>query len=196
MIDQRLISDVHEITKRLLGEAAEVSRKYNEPILGVVALMQNTMAIGVDLYAQLSVPFVSQRTVPSIPPQPVKRNIFKEALEDNLGAWEDAEDPADNIEESAEDDGKYCKDIPGFPGYKCTRDGDVIGPRGMLTPSLTIYGRYVSPYVDGTTKTTAVHTLMMRTFRPKEWAPGKAVIHLDGDKYNNKLENLAFKGDK
>lgn len=194
MIDQRLISDVHEITKWLLDETVEVSRKYNEPILGVVALMLSTMEIGVDLYVKLSetgkVPSTPMQTT-SAEPTIVERNIFKEALEGNLGILED-----DAPEEKVADDGKFCREIPGFPGYKCTRDGDVIGPRGVLKPMKSACGFCVTPYVDGITYNCSVQSLIMRTFRPKEWYSGRRIVHLDGNKQNNALSNLAFKEGK
>ena len=84
-----------------------------------------------------------------------------------------------------------------FPGYYISSEGNVLsdrsGKRTKLTPSLR-NGRYlaVSLYSrKGDKKTRSIHVLVAEAFigeRPE----GLQIRHLNGDKKDNRVENLAY----
>lgn len=95
---------------------------------------------------------------------------------------------------------KNAKEIPEFPGYYATSDGDIwSGPKEKyrskikkLSPRLDRDGYlYITPYRKGKKFKKFVHYLMLCTFigsRPK----GLECRHLDGDPRNNDLNNLCW----
>jgi hypothetical protein len=87
------------------------------------------------------------------------------------------------------------------PGYRVTADGRVFavstnwrgyGEREMRqTPNADGYPS-VRLTIDGKRKRLAVHRLVAREFLPPRPSPVHEVRHLDGDKWNNCVGNLAW----
>jgi predicted XRE-type DNA-binding protein len=90
------------------------------------------------------------------------------------------------------------KILPGFPGYEMSSDGRAWKRKGEVLIELKpIVNRLrkgylqISPYLNGKNKTLAIHRAMMLTFvgeRPE----GMEIAHLDGNKANNSIDNLAY----
>ena len=86
------------------------------------------------------------------------------------------------------------KNIPGFPGYKASSDGNIMGRKGQILNgcinNVTKY-RVVCIMVGDKSKTITVHHLVCTAFhglRPH----GKQVAHTDGTRTNNAPENLRW----
>lgn len=84
--------------------------------------------------------------------------------------------------------------IPGYPGYCVDNAGCVYGKDGRKR---ALHTKKHKPYltvglsIGGTTKTRLVHQLVLEAFigpRPD----GMEGRHLDGDRFNNRLDNLAW----
>jgi hypothetical protein len=85
------------------------------------------------------------------------------------------------------------KTIPSFPNYMINRVGEVQNYKNKILSSYTDrYGYLVSTlYLDKKRKKRTVHSLVMETF--VHIRKGNCQInHIDGDKKNNKLENLEY----
>lgn len=87
------------------------------------------------------------------------------------------------------------RDVPGFPGYQVSDQGDVVTlKRGTRRPLALAPDRgyhRVRVYRDGVAYRRGVHQLVALAFigpRPS----GHDVRHLDGDGTNNTLQNLAY----
>ncbi len=98
------------------------------------------------------------------------------------------------------------REVPGAEGYGVDREGGTwsrhvrFGGVRKLTdtwvPLKQPLNSHRYPIVtirfdDGTTKAVCVHVLMLRTF-VGEKLPGQQTRHLDGNRSNNRLENLAW----
>lgn len=81
------------------------------------------------------------------------------------------------------------RDIPGAAGYKASNDGRVKGPRRMLRPSLLNSG-YLGVRVAG--KSTTVHAAVLSAFAGLRPSPEHTANHKDGNKRNNRIENLEW----
>lgn len=79
------------------------------------------------------------------------------------------------------------------PGYSVSDAGRVRSPRKVLSPIRRGHGLYqaVSLRVDGRTISRAVHRLVLEAF-VAPCPDGLQGAHLDGDKDNNQLSNLAW----
>jgi hypothetical protein len=85
-------------------------------------------------------------------------------------------------------------DIPGYPGYRASEEGQIFGPRFSrpLTPRVSRGKLVVSAVVNGQVKTVAVHKLIMLAFEgPKPFANAD-IRHVDGDYTNNRPTNLVY----
>jgi len=87
-------------------------------------------------------------------------------------------------------------DIPEFPGYKISREGQVMSlkfsePR-VMKQFISSTG-YWSVFLrqNGVYKNCKIHILLMRTFRGP-CPPGHQVAHNDGNKLNINLSNLRY----
>ncbi len=87
------------------------------------------------------------------------------------------------------------------PGYEVTRDGRVFSVetnwrgrgRFELTPDLNSHGYpSVRIYVQGRRKRIAVHRLVARAFLDERPSFSHEICHLDGDRTNNRAENLRW----
>lgn len=82
--------------------------------------------------------------------------------------------------------------IPSFPRYQISDQGDVLGPRGVLTRLIDACGYYrLGLYRDGKRVNCRIHTLVAEAFigpRPD----GLVVRHLDGNHLNNHPSNLRY----
>ena len=85
------------------------------------------------------------------------------------------------------------KDIPGFPGYKISKDGRVFSDYTREDMKLGINNGYykLKLRVKGVYKNRFVHRLAARTYLPNPHDYPK-VNHKDGNKLNNCIENLEW----
>lgn len=86
-------------------------------------------------------------------------------------------------------------EIPGFPGYYVSEEGQIYSNRSkrLLVPSINGSGylnvRLTPP--NGKTKTLGVHRVICMTFKPYQGDFSKLIVnHIDGNKLNNRKENL------
>ena len=88
------------------------------------------------------------------------------------------------------DDLKKYEIIPGVPGYMVSKDGSVICVRGnRLSLVKESKGRVILQPIDHPKHGYRVDDLVARAYII-EYRPGDRIIHIDGDKSNNKLNNL------
>lgn len=83
--------------------------------------------------------------------------------------------------------------IPSFPKYQVSNQGEVIGPRGLLTRSVDACGYYrTGLYTENSKRINCrVHTLVAEAFIGPR--PANAVTrHLDGNHLNNDPLNLRY----
>lgn len=90
--------------------------------------------------------------------------------------------------------------IPNWPGYSADRDGGIWSASGWRGRSLRKLD--ASPNGHGylrvrltkasSRKSAFVHSLVMATFGPHRPSPAHEVRHLDGDRTNNAIVNLAW----
>lgn len=84
--------------------------------------------------------------------------------------------------------------VTGTARYTVSDDGEVIGPSGRVLKHSIVKGRhYVSiiPNRGDKPKKRQVHHIVLEAFRG-ECPPGMLRSHLDDDKDNNRLSNLAY----
>lgn len=85
--------------------------------------------------------------------------------------------------------------IRGYPEYKVTKDGQVIGKRGKpMKGSIDRcgYREVILSYYPHSSKRALVHRLVLATFCPVENMEDYDVNHINGDKLDNRLENLEW----
>ena len=85
--------------------------------------------------------------------------------------------------------------IRGYPEYKVTKDGQVIGKRGKTMKGCIDkcgYRAVVLSYYPNLQKQERVHRLVLSTFNPIENMGDYDVNHKNGDKLDNRLENLEW----
>lgn len=86
--------------------------------------------------------------------------------------------------------------IPGYPGYFASSEGRILGPRGWMQGS-TNRGGYLNVCLPLLGRrgpgrhTVRVHRLVLLAFRGPG-CPGQLVRHLNGDRRDNRPENLAY----
>lgn len=86
------------------------------------------------------------------------------------------------------------KQIPNHESFLCTTEGIVIGKRGKpMKGHVDRWGyREVLFSENGKTKNYLVHRLILSTFKPVENMEQLDVNHKNGDKLDNRLENLEW----
>lgn len=85
--------------------------------------------------------------------------------------------------------------IKQYPGYKITTDGQVIGKRGKPMQGRIDrcgYREVILSYYPHYQKQVLVHRLVLSTFLPIENMEFYDVNHKNGDKLDNRLENLEW----
>lgn len=85
--------------------------------------------------------------------------------------------------------------IRGFPEYKVTRDGQIIGKRGKPMKGCVDKHGYCEVtlcYYPDFQKQALVHRLVLSTFNPIENMENYDVNHKNGNKLDNRLENLEW----
>ena len=89
---------------------------------------------------------------------------------------------------------EYWIPIPGYKTYVISNYGRVKSlkhNRILNTNEINKY-LYVRLMENGIDKKLSVHRLMMKSFEPRENEDKLQVNHIDGNKHNNKLENLEW----
>lgn len=82
------------------------------------------------------------------------------------------------------------KPIPGLDNYFATSDGDIIGPKGLRKPQEQNNGyMVVGINVQGKRRNLLIHRLIMMAFYGSQQYQ---VNHKDGNKKNNRLDNLEY----
>lgn len=82
-----------------------------------------------------------------------------------------------------------------YPGYKVTTDGHVIGKRGKPMKGRIDRNGYravILSYYPELSKQVSVHRLVLATFSPIENMEKLDVNHKNGNKLDNRLENLEW----
>lgn len=85
--------------------------------------------------------------------------------------------------------------IRNYPEYKVTKDGQVIGKRGKPMKGRIDrcgYREVILSYYPNLQKQALVHRLVLSTFNPIENMELYDVNHKNGDKLDNRLENLEW----
>ena len=88
---------------------------------------------------------------------------------------------------------EFWAPVPGYPEYRASTEGRIMGPRKMLKPNQRTFGRpfgdYVSVRLNG--HQVYVHQVIARTFLgPQE--SGVQVRHRNGDPTDNRLCNVEY----
>lgn len=81
------------------------------------------------------------------------------------------------------------RDVPGYPGYRVSDLGRVHGPRKLLKCNPNNTGYRMAGLSAGYLK--AVHLIVLEAFAGPRPA-GAVARHLNGDKQDNRLENLVW----
>lgn len=86
------------------------------------------------------------------------------------------------------------RDVPGFPGYRVSDQGRVIGKRGKLIRPAVGHGGYhkISAYVGGEKINASVHRMVAMAFHGPAPDGRPWVAHGDGDPTNNSPSNLRW----
>lgn len=85
-------------------------------------------------------------------------------------------------------------DVYNHPGFKCTKDGRIFGKRGKeLVGHIDRCGYHeVLLSENGRSKNYLVHRLILASFNPIENMDSYDVNHKNGDKLDNRLDNLEW----
>lgn len=92
--------------------------------------------------------------------------------------------------------GEVWKEIPGLPGYFVSDYGRIYSNNigKIRSTSFNDRGQVSLTFsVKGKKSTYTVHHLVAQAFL-SDYIPGHQVIHIDGDKRNNRVKNLAMGG--
>ena len=83
-------------------------------------------------------------------------------------------------------------EIPGFPGYTISEEGEVMNARGWILKTQTDRKGYVTIGLskEGKQYTRKIHKLLAETWLVPGRADQTMVDHINGDKSDNRLENL------
>lgn len=87
------------------------------------------------------------------------------------------------------------KTIPEFPGYLLSSEGKVYSEKSGKQLKCPKNGQgypHCNLYVEGKASTKRVHKLMAEIFLQPAPGPKHVINHIDGDKTNNRIENLEW----
>lgn len=99
----------------------------------------------------------------------------------------------DNIKDGWTEPAQNMFDIPGYPGYAATTDGDIIKLRSGRAKRQR-KNRHGAMRVDIGKATRMVHDLVARAFYGHPLVRGYRVIHANGDPSDNRASNLIWSG--
>ena len=88
---------------------------------------------------------------------------------------------------------QYKKEpLKGYPGYQIDTLGNVYNKNGTIKKHSVNWNGYhvVNFSINGQQKGASIHSLVAKQFIPNEDPAKNQVNHKDGDKSNNKVENL------
>lgn len=88
----------------------------------------------------------------------------------------------------------FEKEIPDHAGFRCNQNGDIIGKRGKVMKGHVDRCGYHEVLLseNGKVKNCLVHRLVLATFCPIENMEKYDVNHKNGNKLDNRLENLEW----
>ena len=100
--------------------------------------------------------------------------------------------PCDNIRVHAVESCQNWAWLSFYPGYKVSDRGDVMNPRGKLLRQQCDGNNALKVNIGKSTA--SVHKLVLRAFTGHPVTAGYWVKHLNGDRSDNRLENLVWAG--
>ena len=82
------------------------------------------------------------------------------------------------------------RDVPGYPGYKASRTGQVIGPRGLVMRPMKMTTGHLYVITGDRRKLWVHHAVLLAYVGPRP--EGQECRHLDGNPRHNHVGNLAW----
>lgn len=82
------------------------------------------------------------------------------------------------------------RDVPGYPGYKASRTGQVLGPRGAVLRPMKMTTGHLYVITGNRRKLWVHHAVLLAYVGPRP--EGQECRHLDGNPRHNHADNLAW----
>jgi hypothetical protein len=81
-------------------------------------------------------------------------------------------------------------DVPGYPGYKAARTGQILGPRGAVMRPMKMTTGHLYVITGDRRKLWVHHAVLLAYVGPR--SEGQECRHLDGNPRHNHVSNLAW----